>query len=74
MNDVAREAYNKVQVGQTGWMCHDPGNGVTLEAFQLVVRAADIMQDDELIRIRFMHKESTSGGDLIDAIQFVKVR
>jgi len=74
MRDVAREAYDRVEVGKTGWMRPDTSKGETLEGFQSVALAADIMQGDGLILVRAIHRESTSGCNLIDAIQFIKMR
>jgi hypothetical protein len=74
MRDLALEAYNKLEVGQTGWMRPDQGSGETLEGFQSVANAANIMERDGLIQIRLIHNESTSGRSLIDAIQFKKLR
>lgn len=74
MRDIAREAYDRIEVGQTGWMRPDPSNGETLEGFQSVALAADVMQGDGLILVRVIHRESTSGRNLIDAIQFMKTR
>lgn len=74
MRDVAREAYDSVAVGATGWIRPDPTKGETLQGFQAVAQAADYMQEKGLILIRSIHRESTSGRNLIDAVQFMKMR
>jgi hypothetical protein len=74
MRDLAKAAYEKIGVGETGWMRPDASKGETLAAFQAVALAAKSMQQDGLIQIRSVHKESSSGDGLIDAIQFMKVR
>ena len=74
MRDLAKEAYEKIQVGETGWMQPDPSRGDTLASFQAVALVADSMQRDGLILIRSIQKESMSGDGAIDAIQFTKVR
>lgn len=74
MRDVAKEAYDNVEVGEIGWIRPDASRGETVEGFQPVAEAADTMRRDGLIRIRSIHKESMSGSDLIDAIQFEKLR
>lgn len=74
MRDVARAAYNETRVGEIGWMHPDPSKGETLEGFQSVATAADLMQSDGLILIRVIHRESMTGRNLIDAIQFMKMR
>ncbi len=52
----------------------DTAAGETIEGFQAVALAADAMQTDGLILIRAVHKESTSGRHLVDAIQFMRMR
>jgi hypothetical protein len=74
MRDVAKEAYDKIKVGEIGWMRPDVSKGEMLEGFQQVAVAANSMRRDGLIRILSVHKESMSGSDLIDAIQFEKIR
>lgn len=74
MRDLAKEAYDKIRVGETGWMHPDASKGDTLAGFQAVALVADSMQRDGLILIRSIHKESVSGESVIDAIQFTKVR
>lgn len=43
MRDLANEAYDKIGVGETGWMRPDPGRGETLAGFQAVALVADSM-------------------------------
>jgi hypothetical protein len=74
MRDLAKEAYEKIGIGETGWMRPDPSRGETLASFQAVALAADSMQQDGLILIRSIHKESMSGDSVIDAIQFTRLR
>jgi len=74
MRDIAKEAYEAVPVGAVTWIRPDPDKGVSLASFQAIAAAVDGMQQDGLILIRSVHKESTSGQCLIDAIQFHKVR
>lgn len=62
MRDLAREAYDNIQVGTIGWMRPDPNRGETLEGFQAVVLAADVMQSDGLIQIRAIHKNQRQVG------------
>lgn len=74
MRDLAKEAYEKIGVSETGWMRPDPSKGETLAVFQTVALVADSMQRDGLILIRSIHKESMSGKSMIDAIQFTRLR
>jgi hypothetical protein len=74
MRDVAKDAYDNIEVGAIGWIRPDAGKGETLEGFQAVARAAEIMQQDGFIWIRSVHKESATGRQLVDAIQFMKMR
>lgn len=74
MRDVAKEAYDKTAVGAISWMRPDTAAGETIEGFQAVALAADVMQNDGLILIRAVHKESTTGRTLVDAIQFMRMR
>jgi hypothetical protein len=74
MRDIAKEAYQQVSVGATGWMRPDPSKGETVEGFQSVAAGADLMQKEGLISIRSKHRESGSGGTLIDAIQFTRLK
>jgi hypothetical protein len=74
MRDVAKMAYEKIAVGETGWIRPDTRKGETLDGFQAVAAVADAMQRDGLILIRVLHRESMSGGRLIDGIQFIKMR
>lgn len=71
--EVAQAAYDKLAVSSVGWLRPDLATGETVEAFQAVAAAMDDMQRDGLVRIRSVHKESMSGQNLIDAIQFVKL-
>jgi hypothetical protein len=45
----------------------DPNKGETIDGFQAVAMAANIMQQNGMILIRSIHKESTSGRGLIDS-------
>lgn len=74
MRDVAKEAYEMVSVGGVSWMRPNHAKGETTEGFQSVALAADQMQKDGLIAIRSIHHESSSGRNLIDAIQFERLR
>ncbi len=74
MRDVARLAYANVAIGAIGWIRPDPSKGETLEAFQSVVLAANSMQSDGLILVRSLHRESLSGRNFVDAIEFIKIR
>lgn len=74
MRDLAKEAYDSIKVGETTWMRPDASKGETVEGFQPVGGAAEIMQRDGLIEIRSIHRESMSGKALIDAIQIEKLR
>lgn len=74
MRNVAMQAYEKTQVGKSGWMSPDPAKGESLEAFQAVVRAAHTMQENGLILIQELHRESQSGKELVDAIRFMRMK
>lgn len=74
MRDVATQAYDRIEVGATGWMRPDPTRGETLEGFQSVLLAAQTMQEDGLILIQKIHRESQCGKSMVDAIQFMKMK
>lgn len=73
MRDQAQEAYNKLQAGETAWIHPNTNTKVALHSFQAVVLAVEDMQKNGLILIRTMHKETASGDNAIDAIQFTKI-
>lgn len=73
MRDIAKAAYEGIEPGQSGFMRPDAGNG-SLEAFQSVEVAAQAMQQDGLILIKEVHRETGSGRRLIDSIQFMRVK
>jgi hypothetical protein len=43
MRDVAKESYDRLEIGATGWMRPDPNQGETVEGFQSVIAAAQHM-------------------------------
>ncbi len=51
----------------------DDGDG-QLEQFQSVLVVALAMQQDGLILVQRVHRESSSGRQLIDSIQFIRVK
>jgi len=74
MRDIAKEAYERLAVGATGWMRPDPDKGDTIEGFQAVAATAHYMQEEGLISIRLAHEVFASGRMLIDAIQFIRLK
>ena len=74
MRNVAQDAYDKIKVGETGWMKPNFDIGETLQGFQQAAYAATVMQEDGLIHVVTMHRESTTGHRMVDLIQFTKLR
>lgn len=73
MRDIAKAAHEGVETGRTGFMRPDDRDG-GLEQFQAVYVVALAMQQDGLILIQKVHRESSSGRQLIDSIQFMRVK
>lgn len=74
MRNVAMQAYEKAQVGKSSLMRPDPAKGESLEGFQAVVQAAHTMQENGLILVQELHRESQSGKKLVDAIRFMRMK
>lgn len=73
MRDIAKAAYEGLETGHSGFMRPDAGHDA-IEQFQSVHGAAVAMQKDGLIFIQRVHRESSSGRQLIDSIQFMRVK
>lgn len=75
MRDIAKEAYEACDVGATGWMRPDSTKGESIDGFQAVVEiTAPALQDEGLIIIQEMHRESQTGQQLVDAIRFIRLQ
>lgn len=74
MRDIAAEAVAATAIGAIGTMRPDSRLGETIEAFQAVERVADLLSQQGVIQIRKKHREQMSGHDLIDLIQFSRLR
>jgi hypothetical protein len=73
MRDIAKTAYEGLEPGRSGFMRPDAGLDA-LEQFQSVHDTAQAMQKDGLILIQKIHRESSSGRQLIDNIHFMRVK
>jgi cytochrome b involved in lipid metabolism len=73
MRDIAKAAYEGLEPGRSGFMRPDAGLDA-LEQFQSVHYAAQAMQKDGLILIQKIHRESSSVRQLIDNIQFTRLK
>lgn len=73
MIDLAKQAYDRIPVGGMGWI-RPSGSGLDqLENFEAVVLAATGMQENRLILVQELHRESQTGRSFVDAIKFMRV-
>lgn len=74
MKDVIKNFYDNCPVGGTATAVPDRSLGESLEGFQSVLIAAEVMRDNGLIHIKQVHRESQTGKRLIDAIIFMRLK
>lgn len=74
MRDVAKNSYENCEIGETRWIRPDLSRGETLDGFQSVLLAAQVMQENGKILIETIHRESQTGHSLVDAIMFIRVK
>lgn len=74
MQDIMKDAYDQCPIGGTKIVSPDPSRGHTLEEFQAVVSAANYLQEQGLVFIKNLHRETQSGDALVDIITFKRIR
>jgi hypothetical protein len=72
--DVMQEAFNSAEVDKECTVRPDLRAGETLEGFQSVVHAADLLSGQGAIHLVEKHRESHTGNRFVDAIRFVRLR
>jgi len=74
VRDIAAESIAATAIGATGTMRPDSRRGETIEAFESVESAANLLCQQGVILITSKHREQMSGRSLVDVIQFVRLR
>ena len=64
----------KEKVGAVGFIKPDLSRGETLQNFQAVLLAAQVMQENGQIFIQKLHHESQTGHKYIDSIKFLRIK
>lgn len=71
---IAKEIYAKVVLGTTSTTVAGVSGVPELEAFQDVVAEFQTLEEDGLIEITDLHKESQTGQRYVALVQFRKLR
>lgn len=74
MRDVLKEAYDQCLPNTSKWVGPDKTRGESLEAFQSVLHAAKLMEDEGLIVVQEVHRESQTAARHADRIKFLRVK